>query len=136
MDGTNQAFVRLAGDKAIVRVQGCVVLHQMAAPLPDIALLAPRDDRYLNKNPAAGDILLIVEVSDSTFRYDSTVKLQLYAITGVREYWIADLRNNRLLVHSDPKGEMYGTVKELHRGQSVAPSSLPDCSIPVGLLLP
>ena len=136
VDGANEAFVRLAGDKAIVRVQGCVILHQMAAPLPDIALLVSRSDRYASKNPGPEDILLIVEVSDSTLDYDSTVKRQLYAITGVREYWIADLRNNRLMVYSEPKGDVYGTVKELHRGDSVAPALLPDCRIPVDLLLP
>ena len=136
VDGTIHAFVRLVGDQAIVRVQGCVVLHQMAAPLPDIALLASREDRYVSKNPGPDDILLLVEVSDSTLAFDSIVKLQLYAITGIREYWIADLRNDRLLVHLEPNGDVYATVKELHRGDSVAPASLPDCRIPVDLLLP
>jgi Uma2 family endonuclease len=136
VDGTNEELVRLARGKAIVRVQGCVVLHQMAAPLPDIALLASRSDRYASKNPGPDDIFLIVEVSDSTLEFDSTVKRQLYAITGIREYWIADLRNDRLLVHTQPQGDGYSVVTELHRGDIAAPASLPDCRISVDLLLP
>jgi Uma2 family endonuclease len=65
-----------------------------------------------------------------------TVKLQLYSIMSVPEYWIADLRNNRLLVYSNPVGDSYQTIRELRRGDSLAPSLLPDCVIPVDLLLP
>jgi Uma2 family endonuclease len=136
VDRTNRAFVVLVRERAIVRVQGCVVLHHMAAPLPDLALLVPRADDYADKNPSPGDVLLVVEVSDTTFEYDSTVKLPLYAITGIPEYWIADLRTNRLLVYSQPQGESYRAFREMRRGESIAPLSLPDCQIPVDLLLP
>jgi Uma2 family endonuclease len=117
-------------------VQGGVVLHKYAAPLPDIVLLRPKGRAYLEKNPDASDILLVIEVADSSLEQDLTVKLQLYAIMGVPEYWIADLRNSRLLVHSNPSGDAYQNVSEFHRGETVAPSLLPDCAVSVDLLLP
>jgi len=136
VDSLTEAFVMLAQGKAVVRVQGGVVLHKYAAPMPDIVLLKPRGKAYLQKNPDASDIFLIIEVADSSLEQDTTVKLELYAITGVPEYWVADLRNNRLLLYSNPVGASYQGVRELHRGDAVAPSLLPDCVIPVDLLLP
>jgi len=136
VDCLTEAFVKLLQGKAVVRVQGGVVLHKYAAPMPDIALLRPRGKAYLQKNPDASDTFLIIEVADSSLSMDTTVKLQLYAITGVPEYWIADLQNNRLLVHSNPVDDSYRSVRELHRGETVTPSLLPDCVIPVDLLLP
>ena len=136
VDRTAEAMRKRLEGKGIVRAQGTVVLDTFAAPLPDIALLKPRIDHYAGKNPAAEDIFLIVEVSMSSLEYDTTVKLQLYAITGITEYWVADLENNRLLVYSDPAGDAYQSIRELHRGDTVAPLLLPDCRIPVDLLLP
>ena len=104
--------------------------------MPDIVLLKPRGKAYLERNPDASDIFLLIEVADSSLEQDTTLKLQLYAIMAVPEYWIADLRNNRLLVYSDPAGDGYRAVRELHRGDTVAPSLLSGCVIPVDLLLP
>jgi Uma2 family endonuclease len=112
------------------------VLHKFAAPMPDIVLLRPRGKVYLEKNPDASDIFLIIEVADSSLELDTMVKLQLYAIMSVPEYWIADLRNNRLLVYSNPVGDSYRNIRELQCGDTLAPSLLPDCVIPVDLLLP
>ena len=136
VDGANRAMGRLAGDAAIVRVQGAVELDRFAAPQPDIVLLRPKEDLYVGKNPGSPDIFLIVEVADSSLEYDTTVKLELYAILGIPEYWVADLQHNRLLVYCQPAGESYQTVTELHRGDTVAPQLLPVCRIPVDVLLP
>lgn len=131
-----RAMVRLAGDEAIVQGQNPVVLDPFAAPQPDLALLRFRDDCYVGKHPGPADILLIVEVADSSLEYDTTVKLGLYAILGIPEYWVADLQNNRLLVYSKPAGDTYQTVTELHHGDTVVPHLLPICRIPVKILLP
>ena len=136
IDAANRALVRLAGDAAIVRIQSTVVLDRFAAPEPDIALLRPRDDFYSGRHPGPADICLIVEVSDSSLEYDTTVKLGMYAILGISEYWVADLQNNQLLVYSQPVGDTYREMRQMHRGDSVAPQLLPDCQIPVALLLP
>jgi len=136
VDNLNETFVNRLQGKAVVRVQGGVVLHKFAAPMPDIVLLKPKGKAYLEKNPDASDILLLVEVADSSLEQDTTVRLQLYAIMSIPEYWVADLRNNRLLVHSIPVGEAYQSVRVLYRGETVAPSLLPGCVIPVDLLVP
>jgi Uma2 family endonuclease len=65
------------------------VLDKFVVPEPDLALLKPRDDFYAGKQPEAEDVLLIVEVADSSL-YDTTVKLGMYAILGIPEYWVAD----------------------------------------------
>jgi Uma2 family endonuclease len=136
VDRGNRAFVRLAGDGAIVRIQSTTVLDEFCAPEPDIALLRPREDFYVHKHPAGPDILLIVEIADSSLEYDTSVKVEIYSILGVQEYWVADLRNNRLLAYSDSKGDGYLTVREFHRGDVLAPLLLPDCQLSIDILLP
>jgi len=136
VDRTVRAMMKLVERRAIIRTQGCVVLDPLAAPLPDIAVLAFREDYYVARNPGVADILLLVEVSNTSLEYDLTVKRDLYAIMGVVEYWVADLTNNRLIVHRDPAGDRYQTVRELHPGERITPSRLSSCEIPVDLLLP
>ena len=136
VDGATRAFVRIAGDQAIVRVQGTVVLDQLCAPQPDVVLLRPRDDFYVGKNPASPDILLVIEIADSSLDYDTTTKLELYAILGIQEYWVADLQNDRLLAYSEPAEDSYRIKREFHRGDSIAPRLLPDCLIKVSILVP
>jgi len=136
VDGATRELVRTVGDSAIVRVQGTIELDRFSAPQPDLVLLRPRDDLYVHKHPGAPDIFLIIEVADSSLEYDTTVKLALYAIMGIHEYWVVDLRNNRLICYSDPDGDYYRTIREFHRGDTVLPSLLSDCRIHVDILLP
>jgi len=136
VDGTSDALKDGLRGQALIRTQGGVVLDKFAAPLPDIAVLRPRADRYITRNPDAKDIFLIVEFAMSSLDYDSNLKLQMYAITGVREYWVADLQNDTLFVHTDPVGDGYQTILELHQGDFVSPQAFPDCKLPVELLLP
>jgi Uma2 family endonuclease len=137
VDRANRAFVRCAGDNAIVRVQGTTVLDQFSAPQPDVLLLSPKDDFYVKKHPGPADVLLVIEMADSSLDYDTTVKCALYAIMGIREYWVADLQNDIVICHSEsiPGKDSYLTVREFHRGDSLTPELLPDCSIPADVLL-
>ena len=89
-----------------------------------------------DSNPGSADIVLIVEVADTSLEYDTTVKKELYAILKVPEYWVADLVSDRLVVYSDPHGDSYRTTREFHRGDTVAPQLLPDCRMNVSVLLP
>jgi len=110
--------------------------HSKAVHNRRLLQLRPRGKAYLEKTPDASDIFHIIEVADSSLELNITMKLQLYAIMSVPEYWIADLRNNRLLVDSNPAGDSYQNIRELRRGDTLAPSLLPDCVISVDLLLP
>ena len=138
VDATARAMVLIAGDSAIVRVQGTVVLDQFFAPQPDLVLLRPRNDFYLEKNPGPSDIILIVEVAESSLEYDTTVKMAAYAIMGIHEYWVADLQNDRVLCYSDSVHgkDFYRTTREFRRGDVLAPELLPDCTLKLELLLP
>ena len=136
VNAANRTIMKTIGEKAFIWVQTTVVLDKFLVPEPDIALLKPRDDSYATKHPGASDILLIVEVADSSLEYDTTVKLGLYAIVGIPEYWIVDLRNDRLLVYAQPEGDAYRIARELHRGEFIAPQALPESEFPVGSFLP
>jgi Uma2 family endonuclease len=122
--------------RAILHCQSTVVLDAFAAPEPDIVLLKLREDRYSTKHAGAQDMFLIVEVADSSLEYDTSAKLNLYAILGVPEYWVADLRNIRVIAYSKPGGDTYTHVQEFQRGDVIAPAAFPDCRISVDLLLP
>src|SRR5439155_14857700 len=91
VDRANREFVRITGDKAIVRVQGAVELNDYNEPQPDIVLLRPKDDFYYGRQPGPGDIFLIVEIADSSLAFDRNIKAKLYAEMGVPEYWLADI---------------------------------------------
>jgi Uma2 family endonuclease len=130
------AIVKSVGAKASIWVQTTVVLDTFVVPEPDIALVKPREDSYAARHPGADDILLIIEVADSSLEYDTTVKLGLYAILQIPEYWVADLRNDRLLAYSRPHGDTYGVIRELHTREFISPLALPDSEFPVSLFLP
>jgi Uma2 family endonuclease len=107
VDQLTRLFVRAVGDEAIVRVQGSVRLSQMSEPEPDVILLRPKVDFYRSRFATGADTLLVIEVSDSTLRYDRDIKVPLYARHGVPETWIADLQNNQLLVYGRLHGGSY-----------------------------
>lgn len=113
--------------QALVSVQDPIRLGDLSEPEPDIALLRPRPDFYTNSHPEAGDVLLIIEVADSSLEYDRTRKLPLYARHGIAEAWLVDLENHRIERFSSPGAEGYQHSEPLHR--SAAPLVLPDCPI-------
>ena len=116
VDRITRAMVRAAGDEAIVRVQSNVELSEYNEPEPDIVLMRPRDDFYYSALPAPADIFLIVEVSDSSIRYDRGLKAELYAETGIPEYWVVDVKNRRVFAYADPQGQEYRVVREFELG--------------------
>ncbi|HEU4694972.1 MAG TPA: Uma2 family endonuclease [Vicinamibacterales bacterium] len=124
-----RAFVTKAGDSAIVRVQGSVRLDFYSEPEPDLVLVRPRADFYASAHPGPADIVLIVEVAQSSIDYDREFKSLVYARAGVHEYWLADLNENVLTCYSSPEGGTYQRVERYTRGQSLAPQLLPDCVV-------
>ena len=129
VDRATRAFVLKAGDSAIVRVQGSVRLDVFKEPQPDLVLLRPRTDFYASQHPGPADILLIVEVAESSIDYDRDVKAGIYARAGVHEYWLADLNEYVLECYSSPKNGAYTHVHRVPRGQALAPQLLPACVI-------
>jgi|SRR5215471_6752539 len=135
VDRSNRMMVMRAGDRAIVRVQGSVRLDSFHEPEPDLLLLRPHEDFYASTHPGPADILLIVEIADSSLNYDRDVKGPIYARFGVPEYWLADLNGEQLICYSRPESGVYRDVGHHQRGETVTPRLLADCSIPVDDLL-
>ncbi len=128
-------FIQVFGDEAIVWAQGSVQLDNWSAPEPDIALLRARDDFYASRLPLPQDILLVVEISETSLRYDRDTKAELYAAAGIPEYWVSDIGGDRVYVYSNPEGGAYGRVGEFHRGSRIPPQLFPESSIAIDALL-
>jgi len=93
---------KLVGDTATLRGQLPIILPDNSEPEPDRLIARNRLDDYLSSHPTASDILLLIEISDSTLKYDQEVKLPLYAEAGVCDYWIFNLLDNILECYSNP----------------------------------
>lgn len=132
----NRLWALRVGDRAMVSVQNPVQFPREDTELqPDVMLLRPRQDFYTTAHPQAADVLLLIEVADSTLRLDRRVKIPLYARVGVREVWLVDLTTARLEVHREPLGDRYSDVRVLARGERVAPEAFPDLSLDVAELI-
>ncbi len=118
----NQRLVRACGNRAIVSCQLPLRLSAASEPEPDLMLLVPRADFYAEHHPVAADVLLLIEVADTSLAYDRDVKLPLYARHGVAEVWLVDLENHRVQFFSRPVGEGYRdiSVSEIPRAASAA----------------
>lgn len=99
--------------QAIVAIQNPVRLDRYSEPQPDIALLRPREDFYATAHPGPADVLLIIEVADSTLRYDRDTKLPLYARHGIPEVWLVDIGNNSFTIHREPQAAEYAQILTL-----------------------
>jgi len=102
VDQLTKRLVIGAGDDAIVRVQGSVRLDNFSEPEPDLLLLRPRSDFYANASAGPDDVMLLIEASESSLRYDREVKLPLYSHAGIPEVWIVDINAKQLTRYSNP----------------------------------
>jgi Uma2 family endonuclease len=122
-------------DKALVSIQNPVRLDNYSEPQPDVIVLKPREDFYARTGRAPEDVLLIIEVSDTTLRYDSYVKVPLYAASGIQEVWVEDLQNDVILVYRDPSGGVYRTTLTRRPDKTITCLAFPDLTLPVNDLL-
>jgi Uma2 family endonuclease len=120
----NALFTPAATGRAIVRVQDPAILSDFSAPQPDIAVVAYREDFYGTGHPHPDDVLLIIEVADSSIRTDLGWKARLYATAGVREYWVVDLSRRRIVTHAKPEGERYTSIARRSGADAVATAAL------------
>ena len=130
-----QLFHHALLNQVIVDVQDPVQLGDWSEPQPDVTLLAWRDDFYASAAPTAKDIVLLVEVADSSIGFDRGTKVPLYARHGIREHWLLDLPGGTLEVHRLPGSRGYRDMRQLRRGDSIAPEAFPDVVFAVADLL-
>ena len=125
---------RLLG-RARVTVQTPVRLGLRQEPEPDIAVLRRRPDRYGTALPGPEDILLVIEVADTSLAYDRDVKLLRYAAAGIPEVWIIDLDGARVLVYRRPHAGSYEHTETVARSGALVPEAFPDLALAVAELL-
>lgn len=114
------------GERAFVSIQNPVRITEHDEPQPDVVLLRPRADGYRSALPRGEDVLLLIEVCDTSLTYGRDVKLPLFARAGITEVWLADLGRDRLLVNRDPHDGHYRTTSTHTRRGSIAPLAFPD----------
>jgi Uma2 family endonuclease len=128
----HELFVLAVSRSATVVSGGPVNLGEYSEPQPDLMLLKRRADFYGSKIPEAADVLLLIEVSDSSLAFDQSVKLDLYARYGVSEYWVVDVEGGRIVTYRDPTATGYARKLKFAAADSVAPQAFPDVKIAVG----
>ncbi len=123
-------FILAIGDTTIVSPGGPVNLGDFSEPQPDLLLLRPRGDYYSGKIPVASDVLLLIEISDSTLVFDQSTKRALYARHGIPEYWIIDVEGKSIHVHREPTGNgSYAQTHGFGTTETVSPQGLPDVKL-------
>jgi Uma2 family endonuclease len=127
----NHLFQTGLGDRATCALQGPVVLADSSEPQPDLLLLRPRADFYRSAHPVPSDVLLLVEIAESSAAFDRGPKRTLYARSGITEYWVIDLARSVLIAHRRPTADEYGEVSQLDRSRSIAPLAFPDFMLPL-----
>ena len=121
--------------RAIVTVQNPVRLNRYNEPQPDLVLAKHRADYYASGHPTPEDVFLMLEVAQTTLRYDRDVKLPIYARLGIREVWIENLKHDVILVFRNPVGEKFRDSRTLHRGDSLSAAAFPKITFKVEDLL-
>ncbi len=131
----NHLFSQRVGAESLVSVQNPVQLGEHSELQPDIALLRPRADFYADAHPTVSNILLLIEVADTSIGFDRDVKVSLYARSGVPEVWLVDLTAACVDVYRQPSPEGYQVVHQLRRGQRLTPLSLPEVELHIEQIL-
>ncbi len=131
----------LVAGKAKVRCQDPIILPSSSEPEPDFVIVRLRTDNYLSAHPTPLDILLVIEIADSTLKYDQETKLPLYAEAGISDYWIFNLVKNHLETYSEPYQDSQGnfgySVKRIVLpNQAIALPYFPDLSLDLSKVFP
>jgi Uma2 family endonuclease len=135
VERARRLFERRLGDHVSARSQNPVRLDRRSEPEPDLTLVRFRADFYAESHPAPRDVLLIIEVADTTLHYDRHVKASLYARAGIPECWIADLTDEAIEAHTEPSPDGYRVVRRFHRGERLSPQLLPKTEVAVEEIL-
>jgi Uma2 family endonuclease len=126
---------RKVGDYVFVSAQNPVHLDEYNEPEPDIALLKPREDFYTKGLPTPADVLLLIEVSDSTVEYDRDVKRLLYAEAAINEFWLINLKNNTIECYSLPKNGHYHLAEVLELGETIKAGTIENLELQIDEIL-
>jgi Uma2 family endonuclease len=128
-------FSTLLVGRGLLHVQNPVRLDDWSEPEPDVTVLKPRDDDYTTVHPRPDNVLLLIEVADSSMDYDRDVKAPLYAESGIVEYWIVNLADRVVEVFRQPENGQYSQVRRVSADEVLDITTLPGVTLPASSLL-
>jgi Uma2 family endonuclease len=135
VNGLVRVLSRSLGDRALLGIQNPITLDDLSEPQPDLAVLRPRGDDYRGSHPGPDDVLLLIEVAETSTAQDRALKNPLYGRCGVAETWLVDLQGRILDVYFEPTADGYRTRRRLRPGDRVSPQAFPDLVLDVAGLL-
>jgi hypothetical protein len=124
-----------AAGTVLLSIQDPIQLSAHSEPQPDLALLRPRPDFYATAHPKPSDVLLIVEVAETSAEFDRTVKLPLYAKGGIPEVWLVNVAEDQIEVFRDPSPDGYQTHQVVSKGRTIVPFVSPNFTIATDAIL-
>ncbi len=126
----NTLLSRVLDETMIVSVQDPIRLDDQSEPQPDLAILHYRDDFYAHAHPVADDVLLVIEVADSSAEYDREEKMPRYAAANIAEAWLIDLTADRIEQYSQPRNGIYRLKQIIERGEMLQSQVVSTIHIP------
>ena len=117
------------GNRAVIATQNPVALHEYSEPEPDIAIVKPPEMAYENRHPEPADIFFLIEVADSSLRFDREGKVPLYAACDIPETWVVDVNDRIITVYNRPEGGQYQQTTAYQSGDTIRLSMFPDVEI-------
>ncbi|MBI4499944.1 MAG: Uma2 family endonuclease [Gemmatimonadetes bacterium] len=124
-------LVKLVGDRGVVSVQNPLLVNDEYEPQPDILVLKPNPTAYSDRLPGPDDVLLLIEVADSSLDYDREIKIPRYARAGIADVWLVDLTGDRVDMYRDPARTGYRSLRTARRGETVEALLLPEITLNV-----
>jgi Uma2 family endonuclease len=128
-------FAQIGGSRWTVQCQNPVQLSNRSEPVPDVVLLRPDPNDYTTRHPAPEDVLLLIEVADSSVAYDREDKLPAYAKAGIQEYWLVNLVSRQIEVFREPNFLGYEVQIVATQGDKISPAAFADVEVDVASIL-
>lgn len=123
------------GDRVLLRFQDPIRLNDYSEPEPDVAVVRPSPNFYETHHPTPSEVFLLIEVSDTTLKFDRETKAPAYGRSGIAEYWVLDVNDRKLHVYRMPDATGYQSEAILAEALTVAPLAFPDCMITIQEML-
>lgn len=131
----NRLLSHMLPDDTVVSVQDPIRLSDYTEPQPDLAILLWRDDIYATEHPTAADVLLVIEVADTSSDYDRSEKLPRYAEAGIVEVWLIDVPNQVIEQYTLPRNGHYMNLRRYEHGDTIISAALETLVLPVAQIL-
>lgn len=125
---TDKLLEQRLGEQILTRLQSPIQLDDYSEPEPDIAVVIPDSLYYEDHHPSPSEIYLIIEVADTTLKIDRQVKAQIYAQSGITDYWILDVNERKLHVFREPSQNGYKSELILSENGNISPLAFPNCT--------